>query len=170
MKKWKLAAAALCVCFLFTAAYAANAAPGGQTDPLVTLSYLNGTYTRQVKDLVDQTVTARKAEMEQSLKSILAGQGGASTPSAGSVFTVVTLSQGQSLVGDVGCEVMLRVGTAACGAADSVGLIDTTSGGVLGPGAALSQNHLYMVTISPRLVTATSATVKVLARGPYTIQ
>lgn len=170
MKKWKLAAAALCVCFLFTAAYAANAAPGGQTDPLVTLSYLNGTYTRQVKDLVDQTVTARKAEMEQSLKSILAGQGGASTPSAGSVFTVITLSQGQSLVGDVGCEVMLRVGTAACGAADSVGLIDTTSGGVLGPGAALSQNHLYMVTISPRLVTATSATVKVLARGPYTIQ
>lgn len=170
MKKWKLAAAALCVCFLFTAAYAANAAPGGQTDPLVTLSYLNGTYTRQVKDLVDQTVAARKAEMEQSLKSILAGQGGASTPSAGSVFTVVTLSQGQSLVGDVGCEVMLRVGAAACGAADSVGLIDTTSGGVLGPGAALSQNHLYMVTISPRLVTATSATVKVLARGPYTIQ
>lgn len=170
MKKWKLAAAALCVCFLFTAAYAANAAPGGQTDPLVTLSYLNGTYTKQVKDMVDQAVNQRRAEMEQSLKSILAGQGGASTPSAGSVFTVVTLSQGQSLVGDVGCEVMLRVGTAACGAADSVGLIDTTSGGVLGPGAALSQNHLYMVTISPRWVTATSATVKVLARGPYTIQ
>mgnify|MGYP006922401283 CR=1 FL=1 len=51
---------------MFTAAYAANATPGGQTDPLVTLSYLNGTYTRQVKDLVDQTVTARKAEMEQA--------------------------------------------------------------------------------------------------------
>ena len=41
MKKWKIAAAALCLCFLFTAAYAANATPGGQTDPLVTLSYLN---------------------------------------------------------------------------------------------------------------------------------
>mgnify|MGYP001099224792 CR=1 FL=1 len=162
MKKWKIAAAALCLCFLFTAAYAANATPGGQTDPLVTLSYLNGTYTRQVKDLVDQTVTARKAEMEQALRNILAGQGGTSTPSgSGSVFTVVTLNQ---------CEVMLRVGSATCGASDSVGLIDTTSGGVLGTGAALSQNHLYMVTIAPRWITASSATVKMLVRGPYTIQ
>ena len=50
MKKLKIAAAALCVCFLFTAAYAANA--GGQGDPLITLSYLNGPFTQQVKDLV----------------------------------------------------------------------------------------------------------------------
>lgn len=168
MKKLKIAAAALCVCFLFTAAYAANASPGGQGDPLVTLSYLNGTYTKQVKDMVDQAVTARKAEMEQSLKSILAGSG---TPAGGAgVFTVVTLAQGQSLVGDVGCEVMLRVGTASCASGDSVGLIDTTSGGVLGDGQALAANHLYMVTISKRSVTATAPTVKVLARGPYSIQ
>ena len=42
------------------------------------------------------------------------------------MFSVVTLSQGQTLVGDVGCEVMLRIGTAVCGTSDSVGLIDTT--------------------------------------------
>ena len=170
MKKWKIALAALCVCFLFTAAYAANA--GSQTDPLVTLSYLNSTYTQQVKTMVDQTVSARQAEMERSLKNILAGNSGtAAMPSGGNnVFTVVTLTQGQSLVGDVGCEVMLRIGTAVCGAEDSVGLIDTTAGSVLGSGQALAVNHLYMVTISPRRVTATSGTVKVLARGPYSIQ
>lgn len=169
MKKWKIAAAALCVCFLFTAAYAAAGDPGSQADPLVTLSYLNGAYTGQVKALVDQTVNERKAEMEQSLKNILAGQGGAASSSSG-VFAVVTLSQGQSLVGDVGCEVMLRVGSALCGASDSVGLVDTTAGSVLGNGQALSPNHLYMITIAPRSVTAASGTVKVLARGPYTIQ
>ena len=170
MKKLKIAAAALCVCFLFTVAYAANA--GSQTDPLVTLSYLNGTYTQQVKTMVDQAVKDRQAEMERSLKSILAGSGGTvTTPSGGnSVFTVVTLAQGQSLVGDVGCEVMLRVGAAVCGSDDSVGLIDTTAGSVLGNGQALAVNHLYMVTISTRRVTATSGTVKVLARGPYSIQ
>lgn len=170
MRHWKIAAVVLCVCFLFSAAYAANA--GGQTDPLVTLSYLNGPYTRQVKDMVDQTVTQRKAEMEQSLRNILAGSGGTSTvPSGGNgVFAVVTLNQGQSLVGDVGCEVMLRIGSAVCGASDSTGLIDTTAGSVLGNGQALAANHLYMVTISPRRVTATAGTVKVLARGPYTIQ
>lgn len=169
MKKWKIGLAALCVCFLFTAAYAASGTPGGQTDPLVTLSYLNGTYTKQVKDMVDQTVSQRKAEMEQSLKNILAGQGGTSA-SSGGVFSVVTLSQGQSLVGEVGCEVMLRIGSATCVSEDSVGLIDTTAGSVLGNGQALAANHLYMVTISPRSVRAASGTVKVLARGPYSIQ
>ena len=171
MKKWKIAAAALCVCFLFTAAYAANAGAGGQNDPLITLSYLNGTYTQQVKTMVDQTVTARKAEMEQSLRDILAGQGGsAAVPGGSGVFTVVTLAQGQSLVGDVGCEVMLRIGSAVCASPDSVGLIDTTSGSVLGSGQALEANHLYLMTISGRSVTANAPTVKVLARGPYSIR
>ena len=169
MRKWKIAAAALCVCFLFSAAYAANTGAGGSSDPLVTLSYLNGAYTKKVRDMVDQTVSERQAQMEQSLKNILAGSGGASTAGNG-VCAVVTLTQGQSLVGDVGCEVMLRVGSATCGSEDSVGLIDTTSGGVLGNGQALVTNHLYMVTISPRRVTAASGTVKVLARGPYSIQ
>ena len=166
MKKWKIAAAAACVCFLLTVAYAANA--GGADDPLVTLSYLNVTFTSQVKGMVEQTVNERKAEMERSLNDILAGYGGSAA--SDSVFTVVTLTNGQSLVGDVGCEVMLRVGTAVCGSPDSVGLIDTTSGGVLGNGQALAVNHLYMVTISSRQVTATSNTVRVLARGPYSIQ
>ena len=174
MKKMlKTAAAALCVCLLFTMAYAANASAGSASDPLVTLSYLNGTFTNQVKSMVDQTVNERRAEMEQSLKNILAGNGGTitTTSSSGSgAFTVVTLTQGQTLVGDVGCEVMLRVGTATCGGNDSVGLIDTTSGGVLGGGQALTANHLYMVTIYPRTVVATAAMVKVLARGPYSIQ
>ena len=169
MRKLKIAAAALCACFLFTAAYAANA--GGQSDPLVTLSYLSGTYTKQVKDMVDQAVNQRRAEMEQSLKDILAGGGETAAPAGGTgVFTVVTLSQGQSLVGEVGCEVMLRVGAASCAGADSVGLIDTTSGSVLSGGQALAANHLYMVTIGPRSVAAAAPTVKVLARGPYSIR
>ena len=164
MKKWKIAAAAVCVCLLFTAAYAAGA--GSANDPLVTLSYLNNTFSQKVQTMVNDTVDARKAEMEQALAKVL-GQGG---NGSGNVFTVVTLSKGQTLVGDVGCEVMLRIGTAVCGTSDSVGLIDTTSGSNLGSGGALVANHLYMVTISTRSVTATSNTVKVLARGPYTVR
>ena len=168
MKKWKIALAAACVCVLFTAAYATNANAGGADDPLVTRSYLNGPFLQQIQSLVDQTVDERKAELEEALAQVL-GQGGGGT-AGGNVFTVVTLSQGQTLVGDVGCEVMLRIGTATCGTSDSVGLIDTTTGTNLGNGGALVTNHLYMVTISTRSVTATSGTVKVLARGPYTIR
>ena len=165
MKKWKIALAAFCVCFLFTAAYAANT--GSQTDPLVTKSYLDGPFLEQVRSLVDETVDGRKTELEQSLAGVLE-QGGSGT-SGGNVFQVVTLSKGQTLEGDVGCEVMLRIGTAVCGSTESVGIIDTTSGTNLGDGKDLVTNHLYMVTISTRSVTATSGTVKVLARGPYII-
>ena len=153
MKKWKIALAAACVCFLLTVAYAATA--GGADDPLVTKSYLDGPFMEQVQSLVDQAMDERKAELEEA-----AGQ---------NVFKVVTLSQGQVLEGDVGCEVMLRIGTAKCGSLDSVGLIDTTDGTILTNGKALVTNHLYMITISTRTVTATSGTVKVLVRGPYTV-
>ena len=171
MKKWKIAAAAACVCFLCTMAYAANAGSAGSSaDPLITLSYLNGTFAKQVQTMVDESVAARKAEMEQALDKLIASGGSQTGTSAGgSVFAVVTLVQGQTLVGDVGCEVMLRVGNAVCGSTDSVGLIDTTGGTNLPSGAALAVNHLYMVTISTRSVTATSDTVKVLVRGPYTV-
>ena len=170
-KRLSIRLGALALSAVLLGTVAALGEGGGQTDPLVTLSYLNGTYTKQVKDMVDQTVSQRKAEMEQSLKNILAGQGGTGTGTVSSdAFTVVTLSQGQSLVGQVGCEVMLRIGAASCVSEDSVGLIDTTAGSVLGNGQALAVNHLYMVTIAPRSVKAASSTVKVLARGPYSIQ
>ena len=164
MKKWKIAAAAACVCFLCTMAYAANAGSAGSSaDPLITLSYLNGTFAKQVQTMVDESVAARKAEMEQALDKLIASGGSQTGTSAGgSVFAVVTLGQGQTLV-------MLRVGNAVCGSTDSVGLIDTTGGTNLPSGAALAVNHLYMVTISTRSVTATSDTVKVLVRGPYTV-
>ena len=41
---------------------------------------------------------------------LLAGPGGGTADS----FTVVTLSSGQVLYGQIGCEVMLRVGSASC--------------------------------------------------------
>lgn len=34
---------------------------------------------------------------------------------------------------------------------------------------ALAANHLYMVTVSTRSVTAAAPTVKLLVRGPYAI-
>ena len=156
MKKWKIALAAVCICFLFSVAYAANA--GGADDPLITKSYLDGPFLERVQSMVEQAVKEQKTELEDVLS-----QGG------GNVFKVVTLSKGEVLEGDVGCEVMLRIGTASCGSPDSVGLIDTTDGTILGDGKALVTNHLYMVTIKTRTVTATSSTVKVLVRGPYTV-
>jgi hypothetical protein len=47
--------------------------------------------------------------------------------------------------------------------------VDTTAGGCLDSGGSLSANHLYLVTIDGGGLKATASTVKVLARGSYTV-
>ena len=114
---------------------------------------------------MDAKIAQRKSQIVQEL----GGQtsiGGTTTPST---FTVVTLSSGQTLTCDIGCEVMLRVGTATCVAPSTPGLIDESAGSTLSNGGSLVQNHLYMMTVEGRGVKATAATTKLLVRGSYTI-
>ncbi len=138
-----------------TCSLAAEAGSSG--DPLVSLSYLNETFFNDIMERVDQMIAQRTGQ---------AVPGGSSSSAS---FTVVTLSQGQALTGDTGCEVMLRIGSAVCVSPSDPGLIDETTAGTLANGGALIQNHLYMMTIEGRAVRATAATTKVLARGSYTV-
>ena len=85
-------------------------------------------------------------------------------------FKVVTMTKGQVLTGSIGCEVMLRVGTATCVSNEAPGLIDCTDASILNNGKELVKNHLYMVTIETRGVKATANTVKVLVRGDYVVK
>ena len=135
---------------------------GSEGDPLVTLSYLNDTFLNTILTKVDQKIAARNSQIAQQL-------GGQSTSGTAATFTVVTLSKGQVLTGDIGCEVRLRVGTASCVSPSSPGLIDESAAVTLNNGGALVQNHLYMMTIEGRGVKATAATTKLLVRGTYTI-
>lgn len=168
MKKnrWLLRAAALLlVSIALNVTLSAAAEAGSASDPLVTLSYLNETYMSVILDKVDSKITARNTEMTAKIQKAT----GTASSGTASAFSVVTLSKGQTLTGEIGCEVLLRVGTASCVAASSPGLVDETTGGTLNGGGALTQNHLYMMTIENRGVKATAATVKVLVRGGYTV-
>lgn len=166
--KMKVICALLCMTLVIGVAYATA---GSAEDPLVTLSYLNNIFAPQVTGEMENMVAEKSTELETRFNEALAevptgGTGG----EAASVFSVVTLNKGQVLVGEIGCEVMLRVGTAECVSSGSTGLIDVTDGSVLGDGKELVKNHLYMVTISTRSVKATADTVKVLVRGPYAVE
>jgi len=155
---------------------AALATGGGKQDPLVTLSYLEDTVIPEIlsklktdtkslnrdlkSDLADQ-IDAYEDDMEQLLKA------GSATGS--DTYTLVTLTSGQTMALDVGCEMMLRVGTATVNAATAPALIDITTGGSINSGASLEKNHLYMATIADRTLTPTAETVKLLVRGGYTV-
>ena len=140
----------------------AGAVAGGSDDPLVTLSYLNDTFLGEILNKVDEKIAARNSQIVQQL-------GGTMGSSTSSTFTVVTLTSGQVMTGEIGCAVMLRIGAAVCVASSSPGLIDETTAGTLNNGGALAQNHLYMMTIEGRGVKATAATTKLLVRGSYSI-
>ena len=144
---------------LMTTALAAEA--GSTGDPLVTLSYLNETFFNSIMQRVDQKIAQRNGQLNQHRIAT----GG----SASATFTVVTLSEGQTLTGSTGCEVMLRIGSAVCVSPSDPGLIDETTAATLANGGALVQNHLYMMTIDGRGVRATAGTTKVLARGSYSV-
>ena len=137
---------------------------GTDNDPLVTLSYLKETFTKDILKQVDEKIAARNNQLAQQV----GGQVGTGAQTA-SEFTVVTLSNGQVLTGDIGCEVLLRVGTAICVSPSAPGLIDESNAAVLNNSGALAQNHLYMMTIEGRGVKATAATTKLMVRGSYTI-
>ena len=151
----------------------ALAAPGTQTDPFITLSYLTNIFKPQVMADVDkigqemtQKIDEQIGEIEARLES---SQGSASiTPGAADKFTVVSLSRGQSLTCSVGAEIMLRIGTAT-GSGSEPALVDYTDGETLSSGTALKANHMYLVTIEGNGVKATADLVRVLVRGGYKV-
>lgn len=156
---------------------------GSQGDPLVTLSYLNEVFLPELLGKVDEQLDERADALSEQLSAQveedidrLAEKYGAQTSEEGAAsgtvdsFTVVTMTSGQTLYGEIGCEVLLRVGSATVVSPSSPGLIDLTSATTLDSGKALTKNHLYMMTISERGVTATAATTKVLVRGTYEIK
>lgn len=170
-QKWivRLASGALVALTLAGVALAAGQ-QGTQADPLVTLSYLNDKATPAIMAQVDAKLTQRAADLAAQLKKIAdgAGQSGQAPGAQASAFTVVTLTQGQTLTAKVGCEILLRAGSASCVSESAPGLIDMTGGSTLGGGGALVQNHLYLCTADGRGVKAGTA-VTLLVRGGYTV-
>lgn len=99
------------------------------------------------------------------------GEGGSTGTVAGDgyLYTRVDVATGQTLIGDVGTEILWRLGTGVCVSPGSPGLIDISTGGDLAAGGQLQQNHVYVVTVSDRGFKATSD-CRVMIKGPYTIQ
>ena len=167
-KRWKIGVGPVCLTVLCLGTGAALAAgAGGEGDPLVTLSYLTDSVLPKLVQDTQAKADQRQAELTQQFNQALSQAGGGGGSSAS--YTVVTLAGGQRLNLDLGAEVMLRVGSAAAGAAENPALVDVTTGGSLNSGEGLVQNHLYMATMTDHYITAGSGTVKVLVRGGYQI-
>ena len=168
--KLRLFACVLLAAMALTAFAALSGGAGSQGDPLVTLSYLNETFTKEILDKVDKAARERDAAvLEEADRLIVQAERElrVSVSEASPAYAAVTLSPGQTLSGSAGCELILRSGEAICTAGGYPGLVDTTTGGALGGGEALAENHLYLMT-DKRGVSASSEAV-LLVRGSYSV-
>ena len=164
MKKIKRAAV-LTFAFLMLLSLPVTLSAGGagsSEDPLVTLSYINGTFRRDLKAELLTEIGAGTAETES----------GASA----SGYKVERLTKGQSLRAKDSCEIILRSGGATVfveseeNRTAGIGLSDVTGGAELTDGTSVPKQHLLIVPRGDgRGVTAETDEAYFMVRGEYEI-
>ncbi|MDD4772755.1 MAG: hypothetical protein PHZ09_04030 [Eubacteriales bacterium] len=133
---------------------------GSTEDPLVTYSYINGTYRRELKAELLAEIAAETQE-----------------PAVQSVsFTVEHLTSGQRLRASDACEIILRSGGAAVFVESEenidagIGLSDCTAGAELKNGESVPTQHLLIIPRGDgRGVEVNTAEAYIMVRGAYEI-
>lgn len=155
MKK-KVIAAALALCALLSGV---ALAAGGPSDPLISLSYLNGTYWSALSGVVGSAVDEATKPIYDAAVNKARRQGapsGGFAAQAGGIGGVVKLSLGSGLIWTGGSG-KVRAGV----------LVDATTGLEAAPGAALTAGHRYLAA-EEASVLVTSQDAKWLVEGAWT--
>lgn len=151
LKIFVLAAA---ICALFVLMVSVSGANVTSNDPLISLSYLTGSFRTQMLDEMKQivreetaAVTERFSERISAMKAALSSQ-----VDTTSTHSSVTVPSGSSYLIPSGAEFLLLSGDLST---LGTGLTDTTLGTAVGERAVLSVNHLF-VAGGPVTVQATT--------------
>ena len=119
------------LCLLLCAALGAAAlAAGGTEDPLVSLSYLAGTFSNTVDREIEQRLDASDA-------AISSGSGSGSTANIASSWTEQRLKRGDCLTGSIGTSVLVLAGNVQVNVSSGT-VVDVSAGTTVSSGATLS--------------------------------
>lgn len=148
-------------CLLISAVLVYAYAAGDASDPLASLSYLNGTFSSTIDSRVNQ-------KLNDSDAALLAN--GPSAENAGStaaVWTETRLKEGDVLTGTTGTNLLTLAGSVQV-SFSSGAVVDVTTGTSIASGTSLSANHRYLVAEdTAAMFTVTSKTAVVDYQGPY---
>ena len=124
---------------------------GSQSDPLVTLSYLNEVAVPEIMRQVD-------SKLDQRLAALGGQQGGGSA-----TFVTVDVGAGQAVALSAGAQFLVRSNSLF----STDALVDVTSGAIWN-GGNLPMNHLFLSPGEGLRVTASSAGT-LMIQGGYTL-
>ena len=85
-------------------------------------------------------------------------------------FEVVSLAAGQQIVGDAGCEMILRMGKATIFSTEKGGISDVTIGGDHKGGSDMPANHLLIVPVGDGRGITAETDVLVMVKGKYAVK
>lgn len=190
-----LAAAVLLMISAFSAG--ASGTAGSQSDPAITLSYIDDVFVPQVlsavgtkaadriRPLYAAALSGMTGTYENRLGSIDKNAAAASVynavkeKAAESVglrsfavrFAEITLKKGDVLTGDVGTGIILRAGSAQITGAAGKPVINITLGAEVFSGSAVAANARYMLCARDSTgITVLSDTARVAVDGAYTVK
>ena len=143
------------ICMLLIAGTIAGVAiavgeAGSQTNPLVTLDYLNKAIEELTKS-TEEKIEAKANELLGQMKS------------EGAAFVTVTVDGGKSLYLSAGSQVILRTGSAS----SPGGILDVTTGEVTA--GDMQMNFLY-IAVGEAHRSTVSGTATFLVLGEYSLQ
>lgn len=87
-----------------------------------------------------------------------------------STFTVISVPEGQMLIGGAGCEIILRMGSATVIATEKGGLCDTTIGGDWVSGSPVPPNHNLIVPMDDGRGIKADTDVILMVKGNYSLK
>ena len=117
----------------------------GTDDPLITESYLNDVFLKEVKEYIREN-------------------------GSGSSFSVVSVSKGQKFIGNAGCEFILRMGQGTVISAELGGLSDVTGGVDITSGVPVPPNHMLIIPRDDGRGFEANTDVIIMVKGSYTIK
>lgn len=130
------------------------AEPGGEDDPIISLSYIQNTVIPEIKAYIDEKIA-----------SVSGSSQGVATS-----FNVVEISKGQRLIADAGCELILRMGKATIIATQKGGIADVTSGFDRGHNTEMPSNHHMIVPVGDGRGIVADTNIIVMVKGGYSIK
>lgn len=168
----KILTAALSAALLAGIVGAALAAPGTSSDPLVTLSYLTGTYAQQLEQQIEKRAQSAVDQAGQEAFDRLDALAGSYLAQAGGgagadSYVYMVLARGDALELSTGAALLLQEGQTDLFFASGC-LVDVTTGSTVRSGDSLTAGHHYVAAEATSCtVNAVSDSVYLAVRGEY---
>ncbi len=173
-KQVKIIVSVLAVIFALT--ITVLAAYDSSEDPLISFSYLNDIFKKEILGEVDARFDELQSALDEYLDNLQLPEVSVPTDpddpveTASSAWDIIELKNGEAVYAVSSCEIILRSGTAVCIAPDAKQGIADLTGFEIFNGESIPRDRLCMIPRGDgRGIKATHESVFVMIRGEYTI-